>query len=124
MQLPATLVVTVLLFVALLLSPMPAVNASTAAVNTAEQIEQLRHAAKQQPNNPLPHVQLAIALHELNHQIPDGGSRVPEAEKEYRYGNAAVAKPAAAPSGCSAQPSAAPFHKQIGSRRVHHLASM
>lgn len=48
--------------------------------------QQLREAARQQPHNPLAHVQLALALHELNHQVPDGGSRVPEAEREYRSG--------------------------------------
>lgn len=48
--------------------------------------QQLREAARQQPYNPLAHVQLAVALHELNHHVPDGGSRVPEAEREYRSG--------------------------------------
>lgn len=56
------------------------------ASNDADmQLQQLRHAAQQQPHNPLPHVQLALALHELNHQRPDGGSRVPEAEQAYRW---------------------------------------
>lgn len=63
----------------LLITPTHAV-----AATQQQQLEQLRHAAKQQPNSPLAHIQLALALHELNHQFPDGGSRVPEAEQEYR----------------------------------------
>jgi hypothetical protein len=58
---------------------------SLAGASSPDALQQLRHTAKHQPNNPLPHVQLALALHELNHQRPDGGSRVPEAEQEYRY---------------------------------------
>jgi hypothetical protein len=71
---------------------MAAAAAAAAAASTAprapalaEQVVQLRSAAAAQPHSPLPRVQLALALHELNHMLPDGGSRVPEAEREYRW---------------------------------------
>lgn len=71
--------------VPLLLLLSASLEPSLAAASSPDTLQQLRHAAKHQPNNPLPHVQLALALHELNHQRPDGGRRVPEAEQEYRY---------------------------------------
>lgn len=49
-----------------------------------DQVDKLREEVEDYPENPLNHVKLAMALHELNHRVPDGGSRVPEAEKEYR----------------------------------------
>jgi hypothetical protein len=57
---------------------------SPAAASSTDNLQQLRHTVQQQPSNPVHHIQLAVALHELNHQAPDGGSRVPEAEDEYR----------------------------------------
>lgn len=55
-----------------------------AAASGSDSLQQLRHATQLQPSNPVHHIQLAVALHELNHQVPDGGSRVSEAEHEYR----------------------------------------
>jgi hypothetical protein len=82
--------------VPLLLLLSASLEPSLAAASSPDTLQQLRHAAKHQPNNPLPHVQLALALHELNHQRPDGGRRVPEAEQEYRLVYHACVMPVAA----------------------------
>jgi hypothetical protein len=46
---------------------------------------QLRADVERQPGNAMLQLQLATTLHKLNHLNPDGGRRIPEAAKAYRF---------------------------------------
>jgi hypothetical protein len=50
----------------------------------------LRADVERQPGNAMLQLQLATTLHKLNHLNPDGGRRIPEAVKAYRYDAACV----------------------------------
>ena len=59
---------------------------------------ELRAQIAKDPGNPNLHLQLATALHGLDQLHPDGGRRIPEAEKAYRC------------TLCGIGPSTAPCH--------------
>jgi hypothetical protein len=46
--------------------------------------ERMRSLLKKEPDNSLYNAQLATALQQLDYLSPDGGSRIPEAERVYR----------------------------------------
>jgi len=48
------------------------------------EVQKLRAEAAGQPSNALLQIQLATALHKLNHVNPDGGRRIAEAAAAYR----------------------------------------
>lgn len=48
-------------------------------------MSELRAKIAREPNNPDLHLQLATTLHALDQLHPNGGKRIPEAEKAYRY---------------------------------------
>ena len=47
-------------------------------------LDRLRQDGMRSPDSPEAHIQLATTLHTLDHQSPNGGKRVPEAEAAYR----------------------------------------
>ena len=59
-----------------------------------QQVEQTREALASDPENSLFNAQLGTLLQHLDYINPDGGSRIPEAERAYRCGyyNSVVAK--------------------------------
>lgn len=58
---------------------------TTEAAQLDQEVTHLRSNIAKNPSNAFLHLQLATTLHKLNHLKPDGGRRIPEAEKAYRY---------------------------------------
>jgi hypothetical protein len=46
---------------------------------------QYRRATREEPDNSMNWVKLAVTLHEMDHSMPDGSKRVVEAVQAYRY---------------------------------------
>lgn len=63
---------------------------------------ELRAQILKDPGNPNLHLQLATTLHGLDQLHPDGGRRIPEAEKAYRYALYGT-EPSMAPCHCVCQ---------------------
>lgn len=55
-----------------------------------QEAAKLRADVERQPGNAMLQLQLATTLHKLNHLSPDGGRRIPEAAKAYRYDAACI----------------------------------
>ena len=50
-----------------------------------QQVEAAREALKSDPDSSLYNAQLGTLLQHLDYISPDGGTRIPEAERAYRY---------------------------------------
>jgi hypothetical protein len=91
------LLLLLLLLVVLCRTTPPAAVAAVAAAAAAvaqpgaedkalleQEVSKLRVDVERQPGNAMLQLQLATALHKLNHLSPDGGRRISEAAKAYR----------------------------------------